>query len=315
MLWRRPYALLLFPPLFWAGNLLVGRAFAGQLPPLGLAFWRWVVASAILLPFVWRELYDKRRELLAHWRVILACGASGYAVYPVLNYYALQTTPAATASILNSMLPLIVPLLAWAITRDAPSPRTLAGIVVSFAGVAWIVGQGRWPVLAASPDERRGGEALVLAAVAGFALYSVLLRYRPKTVSDRAFLAAMTLSTSVLLLPGWAWETAAGRPMPLAPYAVGSVLFIGIFASLLATVFWNRCVDALGPTLTGASFHLMPVYSSVLAAVLLGEPIRVFHLVGISLILCGFLVAVLPRDALHRKPRKSQKSPQTGASV
>jgi drug/metabolite transporter (DMT)-like permease len=295
LFWRRPYALLLLPPLFWAGNLLIGRAYASELPPFGMAFWRWIIASACVLPFVWRELLVNRREVLAHWPVIVACAASGYAGYPVLNYIALHTTPAATAAMLNSTLPLMVPLLAWMVTGERPSLRTLGGIALSFVGVGWIVSRGDWSVLVSFTVGR--GELLMLMAVAGFALYSVLLRYRPRRISDMAFLAAMTMTTSILLLPLWIGEQATGRSIPFEPYAIVALLFIGIFASLVANALWNRCVATLGSTLTGASFHLMAVYASILAFVLLGEPVKDFHLVGIGLILAGFALAIVPRRA------------------
>ncbi|TSD87571.1 DMT family transporter [Mycobacterium sp. KBS0706] len=292
LVWRRPYALLPLPPLFWAGNLVIGRAFAQELPPFGLTFWRWVVASAVLLPFVWRDLVAHRRALLAHWPVIIGCAASGFAGYPVLNYLGLHSTPAATAAMLNSTLPLMVPIFAWAITREAPRPRVVAGIALSFLGVGWIVGRGDPATLAALSIG--GGEILVLLAVAGFALYSILLRWRPGTVPPMAFLAATTLAACVLMAPFWIFEEAAGRSVPFAPWAIASLLFIGVFSSLLGNLFWNRCVAALGPALTGASFHLMAVYSAALAFLLLGEPVHGFHLVGIGLILLGFAIAVLP---------------------
>lgn len=313
LLWRRPYGLLLFPPLFWAGNLLIGRAYADELPPFGLAFWRWVIASAVLLPFVGRELVMKRREVLAHWPVIVGCAAGGFVGYPVLNYIALHTTPAATVAMLNSTLPLMVPLLAWGIMREAPSVRTLVGIVVSFMGVGWIIGRGTWSVLASFSVGL--GELLMLAAVAGYALYSVLLRYRPKSISDMGFLCTTTLAASVLLLPMWVWEQATGRFFPVEPYAIAAILFIGIFASLVANALWNRCVARLGPTLTGASFHLMAAYASVLAFVLLGEPVRAYHLVGISLILLGFTVAVLPRRSVPAEAAPAEAAPVAAAPV
>ncbi|WP_225771191.1 DMT family transporter [Inquilinus sp. Marseille-Q2685] len=307
LVWRRPYALLPLPPLFWAGNLVIGRAFAQELPPFGLTFWRWVIASAVLLPFVWRALAVHRRTLLAHWPVITACAASGLAGYPLLNYIALHGTPAATAAMLNSTLPLMVPLFAWAIAREAPRPRVVAGIVLSFLGVGWIVGRGDPATLAALSIG--GGEVLVLLAAAGYALYSVLLRYRPKGVPDMVFMAALTVTTAVLMLPFWLAEAAAGRSIPVEPYAIASLLFIGIFSSLLGAGLWNRCVATLGPALTGASFHLVAVYSSALAFLLLGEPVRGFHLIGIGLILLGFAIAVVPGGAaIPRLPSRISRA-------
>lgn len=311
LLWRRPYALLPLPPLFWAANLLIGRAFGNELPPFGLTFWRWVVASLCVLPFVGRELVEKRRELFVHGRLIVAISVSGFAGYPLFNYFALHTTPAATAAMLNSALPLMVPLFGWMIAGDTPARRTIAGIVISFAGVVWIIGRGDPSILASLSIGR--GEVEVLLAVAGYALYSVLLRYRPGSISDMAFVGALSVTTTVLMLPGWLIETAMGRPMPFAPYVAASVLFIGIFASLIGAALWNRCVAALGPTLTGASFHLVAVYSSALAFLLLGEPVRVFHLVGIALILAGFAIAVLPRRTLPGPQAKTGSEKERSA--
>uniref|UniRef100_UPI0013D7A5CB EamA family transporter n=1 Tax=Klebsiella pneumoniae TaxID=573 RepID=UPI0013D7A5CB len=62
---------------------------------------------------------------------------------------------------------------------------------------------------------------------------------------------------------------------------------------LLAFVLWNRCIATLGPSLTGASFHLVALFTALLAFALLGEPVRAFHMVGAVLILGGFILATL----------------------
>jgi drug/metabolite transporter (DMT)-like permease len=293
LFWRRPYLLLLLSPLAWAGNLLIGRAYGDTLPPLSLAFWRWIVATACVAPFIWGDLRQHWRTMLRHWPIITACGFTGFAGYPVLNYVALHTTPAASAAMLNSTLPLMVPLLGWAVAGETPGARTIAGIALSFVGVGVIVSRGDWAVLSSFSVGR--GELIMLTAVAFFALYCTLLRYRPKALPDLVFLTGTMVATAVMLLPCLLWEIHNGRIYPVAFYSIASLLFIGIFASLVANIFWSHCVATLGPTLTGASFHLMAVYAALLAALLLGEPIRGFHLVGITLILAGFALATLAR--------------------
>jgi drug/metabolite transporter (DMT)-like permease len=306
LFWRRPYALLLLSPLFWAGNLLIGRAYGSELPPFGLAFWRWIVALAFLLPFVWDDLRAQGKAMSKHWPVILGCGFTGFAGYPVLNYVALHSTPAATASMLNSTLPLMVPLLAWGVAGEVPSVRTIVGIAISFIGVGIIVSRGDWSVL--SSFAVGSGEIIMLIAVACFALYCTLLRYRPASLPDKLFLFATMAASAIVLLPFALWEAAIGRAFPVVSHALASLLFIGLFASLIANMFWTQCVVTLGPTLTGASFHLMAVYASVLATVLLGESIRLFHLAGIALILTGFAVAILP-------PRVARPAPDVVEAV
>jgi drug/metabolite transporter (DMT)-like permease len=290
-LWARPALLLWLPPLFWAGNLVLGRALGASFPPVSLAVGRWLVALAVLSPFVARRAFQQRQLLARHAGLVFACGAFGIAGYNALGYLALQTVPAASVAFLNSTLPLMVPLAAFALGVERVAARTLCGIALSFVGVAWIVSRG-------DPGSLRdlslgGGELLVLVAVANYALYSVLLRRRPAGLDPLVFLAATMGTGLVVLMPFWAVELYRGATIPLDAGSVAAVLYIGIFASLLAFVIWNRCVAALGASVTGASFHLVALFTAALAFLVLGEPVRLFHLMGIALILAGFALATL----------------------
>ena len=287
-LWARPVWLLWLPPAFWAGNLVLGRALGPVFPPVSLAVGRWVVALAVLMPFVARQAWRERAELARHWGLIAACGAFGIAGYNALGYLALQTVPAASVAFLNSTLPLMVPLAAVALGTERITARALAGIAISFVGVAWIVARGKLASLAALRLD--GGELLVLVAVANYAVYSVLLRRRPRTISPLVFLAATMAAGLVVLMPFWAAELAQGAKIPTHAGAVAAVLYIGIFASLLAFILWGRCVATLGATVTGVSFHLVALFTALLAFAVLGEAVRGFHLIGIAFILLGFFV-------------------------
>jgi drug/metabolite transporter (DMT)-like permease len=144
-----------------------------------------------------------------------------------------------------------------------------------------------------------GGELLVLVAVANYALYSVLLRRKPAELDPLVFLAATMAAGLVVLMPFWIVELGHGATIPLDAGSLAAVLYIGLFASLLAFVLWNRCVATLGATVTGASFHLVALFTAALAFLVLGEPVRSFHLDGIALILAGFALATISRSAPH----------------
>lgn len=288
-LWARPVWLLWLPPLFWAGNLVLGRALGSVFPPVSLAVGRWLVALACLAPFVAAQAWRERALLRRHGLLILACGAFGVAGYNALGYLALQTTPAASVAFLNSTLPLMVPLAAFALGVERVSRRTLAGIALSFAGVGWIVARGNPRVLAGLRAD--GGELLVLVAVANYAVYSVLLRRKPASLSPLVFLAACMAAGLVVLAPFWVFELAGGARIPTDAGSIAAVLYIGVFASLLAFIIWNRCVATLGASVTGVSFHLVALFTALLAFAVLGEPVRAFHLVGMALILAGFALA------------------------
>ena len=288
-LWDRPVLLLWVSPLLWAGNLVLGRALGASYPPVSLAVGRWLVALGLLMPFVAARAWRQRDLLRRHGGLILACGAFGVAGYNALGYLALQTTQAANVAFLNSTLPLMIPLAAMALNREPVAMRTVIGIAVSFFGVAWIVSRGAWSTLSALSFHR--GELLVLIAVANYAVYSVLLRRRPLVLDPLVFLAATMLAGLLVLTPFWAWELAEGARIPFDPVSVAAVLYIGVFASLIAFILWNRCVAMLGAAVTGVSFHLVAVFTALLACVALHEQLHAFHLIGIALILAGFLLA------------------------
>ncbi|SEG72936.1 DMT family transporter [Bosea lathyri] len=296
-LWARPALLLWLPPLFWAGNLVLGRALGTTFPPVSLAVGRWLVALSVLAPFVARRAYEQRQLLRRHALLIFGCGAFGIAGYNALGYLALQTVPAASVAFLNSTLPLMVPLAAFALGVERVAPRTLCGVALSFVGVTWIVSRG--DVVSLRQLSLGGGELLVLVAVANYALYSVLLRRKPAELDPLVFLAATMAAGLVVLMPFWIVELGHGATIPLDAGSLAAVLYIGLFASLLAFVLWNRCVATLGATATGASFHLVALFTAALAFLVLGEPVRSFHLIGIALILAGFALATISRRAPH----------------
>jgi drug/metabolite transporter (DMT)-like permease len=303
-IWRRPYLLLWLPPAFWAGNLVLGRGLADTMPPVSLAVGRWLVAFMLLLPFTASGLWRQRSLLWRHRWLVLLCGSFGIAGYNALAYVALHTVPAVNVAFLNSTLPLMIPAVAFLLGRETVSWRTLLGIAVSFAGVCWIVSRGDVSLLLAMQFGR--ADLLVLLAILNYALYSVLLRRRDPVLDPMVFLAATMAAGLLVLLPFWLCELRSGAVIPFDLVSLAAVLYIGIFASLFAFILWNRCVAMLGAGVTGVSFHLVVVFTALLAFILLGEPVRSFHVVGILLILAGFAVATTPfRRRGHDAPPRA----------
>lgn len=140
---RRHWLLLLaLPPLFWAGNALVGRAVVGQVPPLALAFWRWVVALALALPFTWREIVTNAPMLRRHWKVLVGLGVTSVGAYNTLLYLAVQTTTAINATLVGASMPLMILVLAATWLRQPIGWRQIGGILVSLVGLVVVVTHG-----------------------------------------------------------------------------------------------------------------------------------------------------------------------------
>lgn len=290
------WALLVCATLFWSGNFVIGRALNTELPPVGLAFWRWTVAALILLPFAGPALWRRRKLLLPQWRRLLALSVLGVATFNTLVYIALHTTTAVNAALVYATTPAIIAGLTFSLFGERVRPLAVFGVVLSFAGVAVIILKGepqRLLGLAFAP-----GDLLVLLATLSYALYTVLLPRWPTGLPPFSFLLAIFVLGALELLPFYAWEMATGRFMPLGLDALLAVLYVAVCASILSYVSWNEGARLIGARRTGLASNLMPIFTSVLGVLLLGEHFAWFHGLGVALIFAGIWLATRrPKEA------------------
>jgi drug/metabolite transporter (DMT)-like permease len=285
----RAYLYLALAALFWSGNFVVARGVAGKVPPLGLAFWRWLVALVILVVVAWRPLRAQWRTILRAWPVVVPLGILGVGNFNMLVYVGLQDTTATNGLLLQSACPAFIVAISSVVGAGHPSVRQLAGIATSLAGVATILARGapaNLSALAFAP-----GDLWVLAAVLSWALYTILLARRPAGVDPLALLAVLVAIGVVWVAPWYALEIARGRSMRLDGATVASIAYVAAFASVAAYALWNAGVARVGASRAGIFLHLMPAFGSLLAIAALGERFRLFHAAGIALILVGVWAA------------------------
>ena len=145
---HHPYFLLTLTTLFWSGNMVIGRAIRDDVPPLSLAFWRWMIALSLTLPLALPHLRAQWPLLKRGWRAVLALGLLGVGGYNTLAYIALQHTAATNALLLNSFVPVATIALSWAFLKKHLHGIEWLGVLVSLAGVTTIVARGQPTALA-----------------------------------------------------------------------------------------------------------------------------------------------------------------------
>jgi len=280
-----PYFALALAPLFWSGNVVVGRALREQVDPIALNLYRWSIAGLLILPFALRPLWRHRADLLRHWPVITGLGLTGLAGFQTCVYFAVRHTEALNALLILQATPAVILLGAAALYGDRVTPLRLVGIALAAAGALVLVTRG-------APAEllrlsARPGDLWMLLAVVLWAAYSLLLKRRPGRVPQVALLGASIVVGLAVLLPAW-WLTGgpAARP-PLSREAWLGVGYIGLFASCLAFLCWNTGVAHVGPGTAGTFMYLMPLYGAVLGYLFLGEGVAPFHGAGAVLIFGG----------------------------
>ena len=280
-----PYLLLTLTALFWSGNIVLGRAIRADVPPLALAFWRWVVSLLLTLPLALPHLRGQWLLLRGAWKPVLALGLLGVGMYNTFAYIALQYTPATNVVLLNSVIPVATISLAALFLKHRLRRVQWAGVLLSLCGVAAIVSRGDFTALAGM--RLNVGDLWMLGAIFAWAIYTLGLQWRPEGVHPMLLLAAFVVVGLLALAPAYAWEIAQGRLILVTSGALAGIAYTGVFPGFIGYIFYNRAVGEVGASKASLFIHLMPVFGTLLAALFLAEIPRPYHYAGIALIISG----------------------------
>lgn len=288
-LFNQPYLLLTLTPLFWGGNFVLGRGVHEFFPPIALASIRWTLAFLIILPFAWPHLRRDWPVIRTNAPWILLLGATGAGSFNTLTYIGLNYTPALNALIINSSGPVMIALASFIFFSDRLTARQGLGIALSLIGVIVVVSKGELRTLAAL--EFNTGDLWVLGAMGVWGVYTTFLRKRPADIHWLSLAASLFAVAAAINWPLHAWEHAYVRPLSLSTEALLAIGYVAIFPSILAYVFYTRGVELIGGNRAGVFLHLIPLFGSALAILILGEQPLWSHGVGFGLILTGVSIA------------------------
>jgi drug/metabolite transporter (DMT)-like permease len=283
-----PYILLILTTLFWSGNFVLSRGMHADIPPFALSFWRWLAAFLILACFGLRHLLAERQLVAEHKYFLIIQGILGVAGFNSFIYLAMQSTTAINAALVNSCTPIIIVLISWIRYKDRLSFRQGFGVATSLCGVILIISRGNPAILYTL--QFNTGDVLVFIAAIFWAQYSVNLKKYPRGLHPLSYQLAIAGVGLTFLLPLYLLEIATGRFLTVTVSTVTTILYVAIFASVLAFIFWNRAVTMLGANIAGPFIHLMPVFSTILAVVFLDETLSRNHILAILLIFGGIFM-------------------------
>lgn len=287
--------ILILPPMFWAGNFVVGRAVNGVIPPLTLSFGRWLIALLCILPFAWQTMRrDRLRYLNIRWQLLLI-SAIGVGAFNTLIYTGLTTTTATNALLLNSFIPILIVLFGALFYHQHLSLRQGIALLTSFSGVLIIVSQGQWQRLSSLSFSQ--GDLIIFSAMVCWALYTLWLRRIPADIDRIGLMGMQILIGVILLLPLFVWEYLSGQTIRHFDGEVAAAFaYVGIFPSVLAYLLYNLGVDRAGAARAGLFIHLMPAFGAMLSVLFLGEQLHIYQVFGIGAIFAGIILA-------SRRPR------------
>lgn len=289
------YGMLILAPLFWAGNYVVGKAFAPELPPATLVFLRWLIASIIFLPFVYAELRTSIQDISKNWFWLTRQAFLGIAVFTGLIYTALHTTTAVNTGIIMAMTPVFIPLLLVVLGRASFSVRIMIGVLISFMGIAYMISRGSlMQIVEAGLVE---GDLVALMAMFSWALYSIFVKDRPAALSANVVLFSTMLLSCVMVFPVMIFEMQAGHFIVVSAATLLAIAYIGICPSLLSFFLFNRGTEIVGASRGALFMHLLPIWAVVLSVLFLGESIAFYHAIGLLLVGVGMFFVLRQRHA------------------
>jgi drug/metabolite transporter (DMT)-like permease len=298
--------MLTLPPLLWAGNAVVGRLMAGDIPPVLFNALRWVGAALLLLPLGWRVFAQpvSRAQIAARWRHLALLGLLGVGVYNALQYMALRTSTPLNVTLIASSIPLWMMGVGALAFRVRPTRRDTAAAALSLLGVAVVLTRGELQALA--QVQLVAGDLLMLAATACWAGYSWLLARPPPSMRGTERppwdWAAFLL---VQIMFGLAWSGAAAavehgmlggdQPVRWSWPLAAALVYVALCPSVLAYRAWGMGVSGAGPAVAALFSNLTPLFAALISGAVLGLWPQPYHIAAFALIVAGIAVSARRR--------------------
>lgn len=288
-------ALALLAVIIWSGNFIAAKGVARQIPPVSLAFYRWLVASIFLLPFAIKTF--KQGGLAIDWKVLKEwapyffwAALTGVSLFNTFVYIGAHYTTAINLALIGTTTsPVIAVILARIFLKETIGGWKIAGMILCISGVLFLLSRGNFQNLLSL--QFTPGDGWILMAAFSFAVYNTMVRKKPVGISSIHFLFLTFSLGTFLLLPFYLWENAHAKPVAWDTNLVLIILFLGLGASVIAFLCWNIAIGKLGAGRTALFGNLIPVFTSIEAALLLHEAFTLVHVISMLLVFSGIVLA------------------------
>lgn len=269
----------------WSLNIAVTRYVADYISPVSISFYRWLVAFVVLTPVMLPKVWQQRQLVALHWRQFAILSAFGMLLYQGLAYSAAHYTTATNMGIINAFIPIFTIFVSIIILKEVPNRFAVMGSLVSFLGLLYVIAQGQLQALLYLGGH--WGDLLMIIAVFFYAFYGVFLKKWQLKVPLMISLYVQIGFSLIYHLPFVLWVGIDRLDMQNS----ASVLYAGLFASLIAPWVWMLAVQRLGPNRTSIFMNLMPIFTAILAYFWLHEAWTMHHTIGGIIIITGIVMA------------------------
>ena len=277
-------ALLIFTTLFWAFNTIFGQLAVGEISPLQIVPLRWILVSSVMWFIFGNDVKTNWQIIKPEINKIIFMALMGFTGFNVLFYTASQYTNAINLGIIQSSVPVYVLLGGYFFYKTSITALQGLGVIISIIGVTIITTNGDIEILLNLQLNK--GDLIMLVACLMYSYYTLSLKTRLQ-IPGIAFFTLMSVIANFLALPLFIIDYLInGINYPSINGLIITIL-VAIFPSSLAQIFYLRAVDIAGPGKAGIYTNIVPIFSSILAVILLNQRFEIFHGVSLVLVLSG----------------------------
>lgn len=275
--------------IIWSGNFIVARAVIHDIPPVTLAFFRWLTACILLLPVAWRHIGSSWQIVKQHKSYFFWTGLTGISLFNTLVYVAGHSSTAINLALIGTTSsPIIAVILAHYFLKEHIQWVRVLGIVLCISGILFLLSKGSIQNLLHLEFSR--GDGWVLLGATSFAVYNILARKKPKDISAVGFLFFVFVIGTLCLAPAYFVEASYSKPVEWNMNTVWVILYLGLGTSVVSFLLWNKSIKELGAGRTALFGNLIPIFSSIEAVLILGEKISYIHIISFLLIAAGLAI-------------------------
>ena len=259
------YILLLSTCFFWSGSFVVGKSLVEHASPITLTTLRWLIAVVCLVPLVWwkeKKLLPPKKALVP----LVLMGVTGVVLFNLLQFLALEHTTATNVGLISTLNMISIAICSAIFLKEKLNLRQIFAMSLSFLGVLLVLSKGKIDYLLVLKFNI--GDLWMLAAVCIWGIYTICSKWAMTQTSALMSTLYSAIFGLLVLFPISAPQFSVSD---IDPAFVCGILYTGILSTVVCMLFWNICVHNLGSTTSGVFLNFNPIFTALLAFLLLGE--------------------------------------------
>tara|TARA_B100000963_G_scaffold356347_1_gene376285 strand:+ start:26 stop:931 length:906 start_codon:yes stop_codon:yes gene_type:complete len=284
-----PYILLFIQPIFMASNIIVARGGVEYVPPVSLAFWRWLTVFIILMPFFFNEIILKKEEFKKESFQLFFLGLMGCGVCGAFPFIAGMSTTMANMGIIYTSSPIFIILLSVFFFKDKINFSRIIGLILCLSGVLIIICKGDIAYLLNFTFT--SGDLWMLGAAIGWAVYSILLINWKSNFSLMSRFTLIAFFGAISLFPFYIIEEFYFFNTEFNNNFLFWTLFAAISPGIIAFTLYTKVQKYVGASFAGFTLYIFSIYSAIYGIILFDEPLLFFHYYGAAFVFIGVYLA------------------------